>query len=67
MAVPIMQKEDGVFPEGPYEAWATPDGMRAGVFKNDKNGKPRRVKLFKGESAHADAVREAGDLNASSR
>lgn len=68
MAIPTMKQEDGVFPTGPYEAWATPDGTRAAVLlASPSSGAKKRIKTFRGETAYSDAVREAGDLNASSR
>jgi hypothetical protein len=50
--------ETGVYPAGPYTAWATPNGMRGEVRRGT-----RVVKTFRGETAWSDAVRKAGDLN----
>ena len=64
----MYEKLDGVTPLGPFEAVGTPDGMKAAVIgtKNgtyDDSGK-YTVHRYRGETAWADAVRQAGDLNA---
>jgi 3-oxoacyl-ACP reductase-like protein len=50
--------EGGVFPQGPHEAYSTPDGMYGEVRRG-----ANVVKRFRGETAWSDAVRHAGDLN----
>lgn len=57
-----MKQEDGVFPQGPNTAWATPNGMEAEV-RLEVAGGYRVVRRFKGETAYQKAVRYAGDKN----
>ena len=60
----MMEQQGGVFPSGPYEAWATPDGTRSAIMKfNNDQCQWEVVKTFRGESAWSDAEREAGDKN----
>lgn len=53
-----LTEEVGVFPAGPYSAWA--NDVLGEVRKNGK----RVGRVFKGESGWSDAVRAAGDRNA---
>lgn len=63
----LMSKQDGVFPEGRYQAWATESGTRASVMKPGPEGIIIVHKNYKGESAWSNAIRDAGDLNAKER
>lgn len=60
--MPEMKQEEGVVPEGPFTAWATPNGTVAEVREGAKT-----VKRFRGEMAWSDAVRDAGDRNVEAR
>lgn len=61
----IYEELEGVVPEGPFKAVGTPDGMKAAVM-GTKRGIQYAVHRYHGESAWADAIRLAGDMNQNS-
>lgn len=67
MAKDLLHQElEGVFPEGPFKAVGTADGMKAAVIapEEGEEGTWVTVHRYKGETSWEDAVRQAGDLNA---
>jgi hypothetical protein len=47
---------------GQFEAWSQPDGCCAIVLRMPEGTAAVTAKVFKGETAHMDAVRHAEDL-----
>jgi hypothetical protein len=60
---PELHREDGVYPQGRFSAWATHSGMIAEVRRYEDKGY-EIIERLEGETAWSDAIRHAGDLNA---